>query len=202
MLPKFMRIAAIAAAALVVTAGAALAETAYTKGSTNVRGGPGTSYPILFKLTANTKVEVEGCTPTDWCVITKGNKEGFVARSLLKKTQGGLPFDFNIIIGNDQINIGLGGDSEEPDDEDVPEVCFYQGEDLSGANFCVEPGDSDDDIPGSFDNNIESILITGGAFVTVCTGSDFTGVCREYDETMDALPSSVRNKITSYEADE
>ncbi|MEO6396659.1 MAG: peptidase inhibitor family I36 protein, partial [Devosia sp.] len=129
--------------------------------------------------------------------------EGFLAKSLLKPKATGpdSPFNFSIIIGPDVV-LNLGDDEEEEDvPEEQAEVCFYQGDGLSGANFCVEPGDSDDDIPGNFDNNIESILIEGGAVVTVCTSTDFGGICREYDETMEDLPSSVNNKITSYAVD-
>lgn len=199
---KFIRIAAFSAIAIVASTAAAFAATAYTKSSAKVRLGPGTSYGVITTLPMNTKVDVQGCTPTGWCVITKGPLEGFVAKSLLKKTLTSVsPFDLNIIIGpNFQLGINLGDVQEEP--VEPAEVCFYQGADLTGANFCVEPGESDEDIPGSFDNNIESILITGGAVVTVCTGTDFNGICREYDETMESLPSVVNNKITSYAVDE
>jgi SH3 domain-containing protein/peptidase inhibitor family I36 len=200
---KFIRLAAFAAVAIVASSATAFAaSTAYIKGSANVREGPGTSFDIIANLPNNTKVTVEGCTPTAWCVITKGSLEGFVKKSLLKSSPSGdLPFDISIIIGPDfPIHIDLGDDEEDVPSDD-PSVCFYQGEDLTGANFCVEPGDYDDDIPGSFDNNIESILIEGGAVVTVCTGTDMGGTCKLYDETMDSLPSSVRNRITSYEVE-
>jgi hypothetical protein len=200
---RFIHLTAFAAIALAASSAIAFAaSTAYIKGSANVREGPGTSFDIIANLPNNTKVTVEGCTPTAWCVISKGSLEGFVKKTLLKSspTQD-LPFDISIIIGPDfPIHIDL-GDDEEEEPSDEPSVCFYQEEDLMGANFCVEPGDYEDDIPGSFDNSIESILIEGGAVVTVCTGTDLDGTCKLYDETRESLPSSVRNKITSYEVE-
>jgi hypothetical protein len=202
---KSIRLIAIAALTLFATAGVAFAaSTGYIKAPANVRAGPGTGFPVIVKLPTNTKVTVEGCTPTNWCVITKGPLEGFVAKALLKKTLGGVsPFDIDIILGPDfPIQIELDDEEEEEEPFEEASVCFYQGPDLSGANFCVEPGDSDDDIPGSFDNNIESILIEGDAVVRVCSSTNLNGTCKLYDETQDELPSSISNKITSYSVED
>ena len=199
---KIVRIAAIAAVALVGSTIAAFAATdAYVKPVTaNLRSGPGTGYGVVAVLPINTHLTVYGCTPTQWCAAeTNGGVEGFIAKSLLKASVGGLPFNFSIIIGPGGGGIVL-DDVTEPDDEDeVAEVCFYKGANYTGANFCVEDGDYDDDIPGSFDNNIESILISGGLTVEVCTDDSLDGTCRTYTASKPSLPSSVNNKITSYE---
>jgi Bacterial SH3 domain/Peptidase inhibitor family I36 len=199
---KLIRIIAFAAVALVGTAVAAFAATdAYVSPlSANLRAGPGTGYAVIMSLPHNAHLTVNGCTPNPsaWCAVeTDSSVEGFIAKSLLKDSlNGNLPFNFNIIIGPGGPSIIIDTPTE-PDD--VAEVCFYKGANYSGANFCVESGDYDDDIPGSFDDNIESILISGGLEIEVCTDTDFGGICKTYDSSHPSLPNSVKNDISSYE---
>jgi hypothetical protein len=162
-----------------LTAAASAAQPGYTTGSANLREGPGTSYDVIAVLSKYTSVVIEACTAT-WCAVTtEDDDEGFVSKSLLA--------------------FGSFDDDNEEEDEEIAEVCFYQQANLKGANFCVEAGDSDGDIPGNFDNNIESILITGGLEVEVCSGFNLGGDCYFYDATRKNLPGAIRNKITSYE---
>ena len=201
------RLAALSIVALAgFTAAASADEIAYTKSSANLREGPGTSYDVITTLPKNTEVIVEACTAT-WCAVTtEDDDEGFLAKSLLKSNPSGpdIPFSIQIIIGPEGPFIKFGdifgpGPGPEPSD---PEVCFYQQANFKGANFCVEEGDSDTDIPGNFDNNIESILISGGLGVEVCTGFNHGGDCFYYTKSQKGLPSSLRNKITSYAVDD
>ncbi|MBL8596215.1 MAG: SH3 domain-containing protein [Devosia sp.] len=204
MLARLAAISVIAFAGL--TAAASAAEIAYTKSAANLREGPGTSYDIITTLPKNTALLVEACTST-WCAVTTDDDdEGFIAKSLLKKNPSGpeIPFSIKIIIGPEGPFIDFGDIFvEEPDepDPDFPEVCFYQQANFKGANFCVEDGDSDNDIPGNFDNNIESILISGGLGVEVCSGVNHGGECFYYTKSQKSLPSQLRNKISSYMVD-
>jgi uncharacterized protein YgiM (DUF1202 family) len=188
------------------TAAASAAEVAYTKSAANLREGPGTKYSVITTMPKNTEFLVEACT-INWCAgMSEDGDEGFVARSLLKKSlSGDTPFTIQIIVGPQGPFVDFGFLFEdEPDEPDpsFPEVCFYQQANLKGANFCVEEGDEDNDIPGSFDNNIESILITGGLGVEVCSGANYGGECFYYTKSQKSLPSSIRNKITSYMVDD
>lgn len=204
MLARLAAISVIAFAGL--TAAASAAEIAYTKSAANLREGPGTSYDIITTLPKNTALLVEACTST-WCAVTTDDDdEGFIAKSLLKKNPSGpeIPFSIKIIIGPEGPFIDFGDIFvEEPDEPepDFPEVCFYQQANFKGANFCVEDGDSDNDIPGNFDNNIESILISGGLGVEVCSGVNHGGECFYYTKSQKSLPSQLRNKISSYMVD-
>jgi hypothetical protein len=176
MLARLAAITVIAFAGL--TAAVSAAQPGYTTGTANLREGPGTSYDVITVLPKYTDLVIEACTAT-WCAVTtEDDDEGFVSKSLL--------------------SFGSSDDEDEEDDE-IAEVCFYQQANLKGANFCVEAGDSDGDIPGNFDNNIESILITGGLEVEVCSGFNLGGECYFYDSTRKNLPGAIRNKITSYE---
>ncbi len=182
------------------TATASAGTVAYTKSQANLREGPGTSYDVIVTLPKNTELIVEACTAT-WCAVTtEDDDEGFVAKSLLKKNKSGdVPFSIQIIIGPEGPFVEFGDIFEPaPEPSDDPEVCFYQQANFKGANFCVEAGDEDGDIPGSFDNNIESILITGGLEVEVCSGFNHGDECYVYSKSQKSLPSSIRNKITSY----
>ena len=209
------KLASLAAISIIAFAGftatASADEVAYTKGPANLREGPGTSYDVIVTLPKNTELTVEACTAT-WCAVTAEDDdgdvvEGFVAKSLLKKNPSGpdIPFSIQIIIGPEGPFIDFGDIFvEEPDEPkpSLPEVCFYQQANFKGANFCVEDGDEDNDIPGNFDNNIESILITGGLGVEVCSAVGHGGECFYYTKSQKSLPSSIRNKITSYVVDD
>ncbi len=205
MLTRLAALTIIAFAGL--TAVAAAADIAYTKTASNLRAGPGTSYDILTTLPRNTQLLVEACTAT-WCAVTtEDDDEGFIAKSLLKSNPSGpdIPFSIRIIVGPEGPFIDFGdifvAEPDEPD-PDFPEVCFYQQANFRGANFCVEEGDADSNIPGSFDNNIESVLISGGLGVELCSGVNHGGDCFYYTESKRTLPGFLRNRITSYIVDD
>jgi hypothetical protein len=190
------------------TAAASAATVAYTSTASNLREGPGTAYDVITTLPKNSALLVEACTAT-WCaVVSEDDDEGFIAKSLLKKNPSGpdLPFSIQITIGADGpfLKFGDNFDAPKPPKPQKPqkpqkaEVCFYQQANFKGANFCVEQGDSDKKIPGSFDNNIESILITGGLKVEVCSNANFGGECFFFNSSQKTLPGPVRNRITSY----
>jgi hypothetical protein len=188
--PRLIRLAAFSVIALAGLTAAASASmgTATTSTAANLRTGPGTSYSVITSLPEGTDVTVDACTLA-WCAVETDEGDGFVAKSLL-----------------DFLGDGDNGDDDgpiiitpepEPTQSDA-EVCFYQQKNFMGANFCVYPGDQDEDIPGNFDDNIESILISGGASVEVCTDTDFGGECKTYDHSVKKLPSYLRDDITSY----
>jgi len=180
--PNIARLAGLSLLALagMTVVAAAADQPATTGGYANLRNGPGTSYAVIDTLDPGTDIIVHACTGT-WCAVTAdGDNNGFVAKSLI---------DFD---GAPDTSPAPAGDAE---------ICFYQGPGFSDANFCVNPGDSDDNIPGSFNNAIESILISGGASIEVCTGPGMSGYCRTYDHSIKNLPPSLRDKITSYSAD-
>ncbi|GEM_PF-2453441 len=204
---QFARLAALCVIAVAgATAAVSATEIAYTTTASNLRVGPGTSYGVLTTLPKNTRVRVEACTAT-WCAVAAGSREGFIARSLLKPNRSGpdLPFSFEIVIDPEGPFLDFGDIVVSPKPPVRPaasEVCFYQQENFRGANFCVEEGDADADIPGSFDNNIESILISGGLGVEVCAGVNHGGDCRYFTASQKTLPNYLRNRITSYMVDD
>lgn len=209
--PILRLVALSAVAVLGLTAAASAANRiAYTTTTSNLRAGPGTSYEVVDVLPPDSELSVEACTAT-WCaVVTDDDTEGFIAKSLLKANPRGapLPFDIQIIVGPSGPFLKFGVNTNpppppppRPHHDDSGEVCVYQQADFRGANFCLEPGDSDRRIPGSFNDNIESISIDRGLAIEVCTGVNFSGECRTFDHSVRSLPFSMRNKITSYSVD-
>lgn len=205
------RLAALSVIAFAgITVAASAAQLAYTKTASNLREGPGTTYDVIVTLPANAPVVVEACTAT-WCAVTTDDDdEGFIAKSLLKANKSGadIPFSIQIIIGPEGPFVEFGDIFGKPAKPVKPikpvdaEVCFYQQANFKGANFCVEDGDADTRIPGSFNDNIESILISGGLGVEVCSGVNHSGECQYFTRSQKTLPGYLRNKITSYAVDD
>jgi uncharacterized protein YraI len=77
------------------------------------------------------------------------------------------------------------------------EVCFYQQPDFRGANFCVNAGDQDRQIPGSFNNAIRSVSVTGNLQATLCTEANFRN-CTTLSSSARQLNRSLDRDISSY----
>jgi len=188
-----VRLAAVSAIALCgFTAMAAAAEmTASTNTAANLRTGPGTTYAVITSLDEGTDVMVHACT-FSWCAVTtEDDDDGFVARVLLDfEGDGNGDGDVTITLPTPAPPVHLhgGGDGD---------VCFYQQANFMGANFCVQPGDEDAHIPGSFNNNIESVLIEGNAVAELCDNPGYSG-CLTFDRSIKKLPPILRNKVSSY----
>jgi uncharacterized protein YraI len=75
--------AAMGAAILVGTAGAAFAAPAVATGSVNVRSGPSTQYQKVDTLQRNQVVEVTGCRG-GWCYAEKRGPDGWVSANYLR----------------------------------------------------------------------------------------------------------------------
>ncbi len=152
-------------------------------------------------------VTVLDCQP-NYCLLDVPGPNGWIRKNRLGalnkgKPANNAPFSFSLGIGADgkpSFSIGIGNAAPEVIEED-PEVCFFKSKNYAGASLCVEVGDSDDSLPGSWDNSISSIRITGEAEVVVCTGDDLTGVCASISSSKKSLPSQLDNKISSFEVE-
>jgi hypothetical protein len=114
--------ASLAALAILLSAGTALAATGVAKQAVNVREGAGTSYDIVGRLSAGERVEIIECDD-GWCETD----EGFVAASYL------------------QIGGSSGGDDEDDEDED-DDIGGFDSED---GEFDDDPLGLEDDVPES-----------------------------------------------------
>ena len=75
-------LAPLMAAAIALSATAALAAPGTASVNANVRSGPGTGYAIVDRLTKGEYVIVKSCGAS-WCRISHIGKDGYVARTLI-----------------------------------------------------------------------------------------------------------------------
>ena len=78
---KILR-AGLAGAALIASAGVAMAAPGFATTNVNVRSGPGTGYAAIDTLRRGERVEVEGCRG-GWCYVTKAGPDGWVSVNYL-----------------------------------------------------------------------------------------------------------------------
>ena len=168
---------------------------------------PNPASAVINSVDKGAVVDVLDCQ-LNWCKIQVPGPDGWVKQSRLASISKGkpsdVPFSFSFGVGSDgkpKVAIGVGNAPVvvEEDDEEDPEVCFYKSANFKGASFCVEPGDTDDSLSGSWDDNISSIEVLGDAEVMVCRNEDLSGACAEFTSSKAYLPSPLDNRISSYE---
>lgn len=90
--------ASMAGAALLLTAGVAMAAPGFATGNVNVRTGPGTSYTAIDTLRRGERVDVEGCRG-GWCYVQKAGPDGWVSVNYLSAARAAsrpvIRFHFN-----------------------------------------------------------------------------------------------------------
>ncbi len=207
---RLLKFAAAAAALLAgLAVGPALAApNAYVTKDADVLKNPNPASTVISDVEKGDLVTLLDCK-NSFCLVKE--EGGWVKQSSLgplnKGKPSNAPFSFSFGVGKDgkpsvQIGIGNGGGGgiviDDEEDED-PEVCFYKSKNYQGASLCVEPGDSDDALGGSWDDNISSIEVFGDAEVVVCRDEDLEGACAEITSSKKSLPGSLDNRISSYE---
>lgn len=205
------RLFKFAAAAAALVAGLAVgpafaAPNAYATKDADVLKNPNPASTVISEVEKGDLVTLLDCK-NNFCLVKE--EGGWAKQSafgpLNKGKPANAPFSFSFGVGADgkpsfSIGVGNGGPVivEDEDDED-PEVCFYKSKNFQGSALCTEPGDSDDSLPGTWDNNISSIEVFGGAEVLVCRDEDFEGACANITSSKKSLPASLDNRISSYE---
>lgn len=183
----------------------ALAATAYVKQDSDVLKNPNPASTIVNSVDKGAVVNVLDCSGS-WCKIQVPGPDGWVKQNRLASIAKGkptnVPFSFSFGVGSDgkpTVAIGVGKPPVVVEPEEDPQVCFYKSASFSGSSFCVEPGDADDALSGSWDDNISSIEVFGDAEVTVCRNEDLSGVCADFSSSKAHLPVSLDDRISSYE---
>ena len=206
---KKIAIASVSAAAVLLSTAAAFAQPGVATGSVNVRTGPGTGYAKVGALTAGEYVDVKQCQGS-WCFVDRNSgTDGWVSGNYLQPVNAqpapepeddDIPFNFGVTVGPGGPSFSFGiGDAPPPAPIPVtPEVCFFKGNNFSGAQFCVNPGDDDATLPGGWNDSISSISVEGGAQVTVCKDFWYAGSCTTYSHDKPSL-GSYNNAISSYQ---
>lgn len=205
----------IAAAALVISAGAALADPAVATSSVNVRSGPGGNFKVIAKLSAGELVEVNECQG-GWCFVERQGTDGWVSASYLQAADdyeeeeepapppqkpGQPQVNLGVTIGPDgkpSVSFGINTPQPKPVPK-PPTVCFFDKTNYAGKSFCVPAGTVADSLPGNWDDRISSIQVLNGATVDVCSEEDAYGYCATYTKSRPTLPGQINNDISSYE---
>ncbi|MFD1251243.1 MULTISPECIES: SH3 domain-containing protein [Devosia] len=211
MITKRLYLAAAVAAATLASTAVAFAQPGIATNAVNVRSGPGTNYAKLGALSAGEIVDVQQCQGS-WCYVDRSaGKDGWVSKNYLQPYQpsgnsgGGnkkpdIPFSFGMTIGPGGPNISIGiGNAPPPPAPVTPRVCFFKGNNYSGAQFCVAPGTNDPQLMGGWDDSISSIQVQGGAQVTVCTNFWYAGSCTTTASSQPSL-GAYNNAISSFQA--
>jgi hypothetical protein len=196
-------ISIVCAAALVFLPTAASADPAVATGNVNVRGGPGTSFPVIDVLSRGEVVDVAGCR-TGWCYLT--DEDGYVSSAYLRR--GGssgvtmepnfnLSFNFpqgSISLGTGGVSVGV-GPGRPPSGSMPGDVCFYSGTDYQGSRFCMDQGELTPYVGPQWNNRISSIRNPDGFTVLVCDDAGYD-ICRTYRTSARSL-GSFDNEISS-----
>lgn len=204
------RLIRLAAATAALVAGLAVgpalaAPNAYVTKNADVLKNPNPGSTVISEVFKGDLVTLLDCK-NNFCLVKE--EKGWVKQSSLGSLNKGkpstAPFSFSFGVGADgkpsfQIGVGGGGGGIVIEDDEEPLVCFYKSKNFQGSSLCVEPGDSDDSLPGTWDNAISSIELSGGAEVLVCRDEDLEGACAEITSSKKSLPNALDNRISSYE---
>ncbi len=209
----------ILAISMIVASASAFAAPATSKVSLNVRTGPGTSYRVIDTLYKGELVEVTECVSNGWCRIEHSGPDGWVSAKYLRPVVNGTPTpppssssdpdcSFGITIGPGGPTFSLScGDAPPPAPTPTPpaptpvedKVCFYKGNNYTGAKSCVAADFARPNMSSSWNNAISSFTLHGNAKVKLCQGANFTGLCSVFTSNKPVLGSALNNKVSSYE---
>jgi len=203
-----------AAAVVLLSTASAFAQPGVATGAVNVRTGPGTGYSKVGTLSSGELVDVKDCQGS-WCFVDRNaGTDGWVSANYLQPTsaqpapgpsQPDIPFNFGVTVGPGGPSFSFGiGDGPLPPPAPTPppataKVCFFKGNNFTGGQFCVSPGDSNAVLAGSWNDSISSISVEGGAQVTVCKNAGYAGSCATIITSKGSL-SSYNNAISSFQA--
>lgn len=202
-------LASASAVLVLLSTAAAFAQPGVATGAVNVRTGPGTGYAKVGALSSGEYVDVKQCQGS-WCFVDRNaGTDGWVSANYLKPvanqpapapSASDIPFNFGVTVGPGGPAFSFGiGDAPLPAPVPVtPKVCFFKGNNFTGAQFCVTPTDNEPSLPGGWNDSISSISVGGGAQVTVCKNVFYGGACTTYAGNKPSL-GSYNNVISSYQ---
>jgi len=204
---KFAIFIAATMVAFLTTTMAALAVPAIAKSAVNVRTGPGINFSRVDTLHRGERVNVTQCQ-NGWCYVQKSGPNGWVSGNYLLRANTGsithprkpaINFGFSINTGGPSFSISIGSPTlpPPPPPPPVPKVCFYDGVNYTGAQFCVDSGYNNNQLTGFWNNRISSFKVFGGASVQLCRNWNYGGTCFGYNSSRARLPFQINNKASS-----
>jgi len=145
-----------------------------------LRNGPGIAYDITGDIVADTQIKVLRCQRL-WCVVDGPTGRGWTNKGDIVFGRTSAPFPF-MMTGYPQ----------------GATVCFYQGANYSGGEFCIEPGRSYRDLAlVGLDNAFSSVRVMGEGSADVCRDRFFQSYCERVTGDQPVLDEHLRQSLSS-----
>lgn len=143
-----------------------------------LHSGPGTNYAITGELPALVAIKVMRCQKL-WCQVDAAGARGWTPK---RGVDFGLP----------------PAERARPADTGNRSVCFYQGTNFTGAEFCVRSGRVIADLALlGLDNGFASVRVEGRISVAVCRDRFFQSYCERVVTSQPALDPYLRHALSS-----
>jgi uncharacterized protein YraI len=140
----FMKQAAIAAFALLVSASSAFAAQAVVTTQLNVRAGPGPGFHVIDVLYRGEVVDVDRCKGS-WCYVIKDGPNGWVSARYLDANYGDDDdfFNDNVVIVHKRPRIVIQQSFPFPEPDPYPAVTDYPTLDpgMGNGQVCYQTSD-------------------------------------------------------------
>jgi uncharacterized protein YraI len=172
----------------------------------NMREGPGTQYRIITSIPTGTVVPVFGCYQGyAWCNVLYRNFRGWVSARYLQDPSRNAPVStVGEQLGIALLQFFLNQLPRPPGSPSIPpvnanQVCFYADFNYQGSSFCANRGQSDPDLPSSWNDRISSLRVgpsSGGALV--CRDFFYQGGCDYITSDVNQLGSTRNDTYSSY----
>ena len=202
---RFALVISAAFIGLLSTAGSAFALAAVAKSAVNVRTGPSVNYTRIDTLYAGEPVNVTECKSNGWCYVQQDGPDGWVSGNYLVRanpapTHNPDPdVNFSIYFGTGGPAFGFSiGNPRPPVAPVFPKVCFFNGNNYSGASFCVAAGSQNSRLTGFWNNKISSVQVQPGARVQLCRNANYRGFCQTYSSSVPSLNPFLNNDVSSF----
>ncbi len=207
---KRAKLAIIISAAFIAVlsmAGSAFALAAVAKSAVNVRTGPSVNYSRIDTLYAGEAVNVTECKSNGWCYVEQDGPDGWVSGNyLVRASSAPTPapspkpnVNFGVYFGPGGPSFGITIGNPSPHVTPiVPKVCFFNGNNFSGASFCVAAGSQNNQLTGFWNNKISSVQVQPGATVKLCRNWNYGGFCQTYNSSVPSLNPFLNNDISSF----
>ena len=192
-----------------VSSVSAFATDAKATAWVNVRSGPGSGYSVVDTMAPGEVGNMTECRSNGWCYIQRSGPDGWVSSSYLpaadEPSDPNCRFQLVLGAGGPRFAIvcgdgGSGGSVVVPGPGPVPaanRVCFFDGANYTGAQFC-RPVGVYNSMPAGFNNKVSSVRLHGSAKVRIC---EFTGMrpfCRTMGSSDNQLGSMLNNRTSSF----
>ncbi len=145
-----------------------------------LRSGPGNAYDITGDIVADTQIKVLRCQRL-WCVVDGPTGRGWTNKGNIVFGRTSAPFP-EMMTGYPQ----------------GATMCFYQGTNYSGGEFCINPGRTYNDLAlVGLDNAFSSVRVLGEGSADVCRDRFFQSYCERVTGDQPVLDQYLRHNLSS-----